>query len=259
MTELNIDAYMARLITQYKHSENLKFFIRTRLEAINTAMEAFPDPTKIDVDTNTGELLTLVGKILGFGRIHTVTKDPAIFGFDEDDVYKIVGFDEGGEWLDLADFGQTGLVISDDEYYRKFLKVRQVYLLGKRDVEAVEKCARILWGDDAGVLDSGNGRTVIATGRELTESEKQFWQIYAKIFPVPLGTRAVFHEGDMRVLGFGLGWGEFDEVVYPDGLPLMTDKGLKLITNNDEEIFTSAITADAPWMEEFDPLKIGEV
>lgn len=203
--------YLDRLIQQYRDAPNLKALIRGRLRALIDAADGIPRLSG-ELDDFTGDLLTKIGGILGFPRSHVVRKVPVVFGFGEASNVQIAGFGQGAVWEPAADFSSVRVSIEDDDTFRHFLKAHILALTDQSVIARVKDVAQHLWGDDAGVQSSRNGRIVIATGRTLTLAEGQFWPIYPRLFPVPFGVRVEFHEGPMRVFGFGEGWGGFREV-----------------------------------------------
>ena len=206
------DGYLDRLIQQYRDAPNLKALIRNRLTAMIDAADGIPRLSG-DLDDFTGDLLTKIGGIMGFPRSHVVNKIPRVFGFGEDSSVEIVGFSDTGSWLPAADFSTTRTTIDDDDTYRTFLKAHILSLGDDAKIATINGIAKQLWGEGAGVQSSRDGRIVVATGRDLTTAEGQYWPIYPRLFPVPYGIRIEFHEGPIRVFGFGEGWGGFQELV----------------------------------------------
>lgn len=205
------DEYLDRRIQQYRDAPNLEALIRGRLAALLDAAGGVP-VLDGDLDDFTGDLLTKIGGILGFPREHEVHNQPLVFGFGEDSRMQIVGFGQGGVWEPAADFSAVRVSIDDDDMFRQFLRAHILALSGDASIANITAIAKMLWGDDAGLQSSRNGRYVIATGRDLTLVEGQYWPVYPRLFPVPLGIRVEFHEGPIRVFGFGEGWGGFREV-----------------------------------------------
>ena len=205
------DEYLARRIHQYRDAPRLEALIRARLQSLRSAVDGMPS-LRGTLDDFTGDLLTKIGGILGFPRSHVVNNVPTVFGFGEASNMVIAGFGRGAVWYPAADFGQIRISIDDDDQFRLFLKAHILALNDQATIANVTAVAKLLWGDDAGLQRSRNGQIVIATGRELTAAEGKYWPIFPRLFPVPHGTLISFHEGPMKVFGFGKGWQGFREI-----------------------------------------------
>lgn len=184
--------------------------------------------------------------------------------------------DETSDWAECST-GLSELCLSDDLTYRKFLQVRRYQALGLLDLESLEECLRIFFGPQAAVLHSGQGRVVVAPGRELSNTEVALLQLYPRVLPVALGIEVRFHFGDLRVFGFGSGWGGFCEPEVPtddihlrtgkvfgfcdddlggfcepwalDGAPLGTEQETETLTDEQgRELYTGPLYQDATWM-----------
>lgn len=244
-----------RILTQYRESPKLLWLIKNYLLRSIEGHNAVCDfAENFDIDTATGDQLTIIGKRLGFPRCHCVCAPLPVFGFDceTDSTRLIAGFcDENSTWTGCADeYGVGELCISDDEMYRKFLKVRRRQFLRLYHRESLAESIVEFWGDQARILDSGHGRVVVAPGRDLTAAEKGVLQLYPRVLPVQIGIQVRFHFGDtLNVFGFGEGWGELcGQGDFPleteDNLPLETEDGLQLETETN--VFGSI------WMCEID-------
>lgn len=205
------DGYLDRRIQQYRDAPKLEALIRWRLRAMLEAADGLPVLSGT-LDDFSGDLLTKIGGILGFPRSHVVNKIPRVFGYGESSSMQIVGYGQGGTWLPAADFSSTRTEIADDETYRAFLRAHILSLGDNATLETITLIAKQLWGEGAGLQSSTNGRIVVATGRDLTLVEGQFWAVYPRLFPVPYGVRLEFHEGPVRVFGYGEGWGGYQEL-----------------------------------------------
>lgn len=252
----SIEERIERILTQYRESPKLIHLLRTylwQIEDVREHMEGMP--LRFDLDTATGDQLTLIGKRLGWPRSHCVCDVQPVFGFECEGFaseYPIGGFcDESVTWEDCGAFGLGEITIADDDVYRKFLQVRRYQMTAQFDLASLQECVRIFWGDDAVVLDSGHGRVVICPGRDLTSVETALLQLYPRVLPVALGVAVRFHFDTPYVFGFGEGWGGFCEPWEENGLPL-SDGVSNLVTEEGEEIFTGPLTRDAIWMCETD-------
>lgn len=180
-------------------------------------------------------------------------------------------------WAECAS-GLSEMCLSDDEVYRRFLKVRVYQFTGRFDLASLEECLRIFWGDEARALYAGQGRIVVAPGRDLSDQEIQLLQLYPRVLPIALGVTVRFHFGEKRVFGFGEGWGGFMEPDLvttqeteawlktgkifgfcddaggfcedwlPEGAQLGTEAGDDIVDEMDNDIYTGPMTEDAAWM-----------
>jgi hypothetical protein len=286
-TEELVEERINRILTQYRESPKLLHLLRTYLGAVaQTALQVCDLPERFDLNTAVGDQLTLIGKRLGWPRCHCVCDISPVFGFecaDEISLRPIVGFNcddtYGGvsSWAECAS-GISEICLNDDEIYRKFLQVRVYQHTARFDLASLEEALRIFFGPTAYVLYSGQGRVVVSPGRDLTDQEILLLQLYPRVMPLALGVEVRFHFGEQRVFGFGEGWGGFSEEsealtqaglgfqrtgkVFgfcddwggfcedwkPDGLPIVTEQGKVLMTENNEPILTGPLTEDANWM-----------
>lgn len=247
-----------KILTQYRESPKLLSLIKNYLgQAASVAVSICSIPSFFDLDNAVGDQLTLLGKRLGWPRCHCVCAPQAVFGFECEGVFSyttLVGFcDSLSNWEDCGPFGSSDICLDDDEVYRTFLKVRRYQYLSMYDKQSLTKCVRLFWGEQAQVLDDGRRRVVVAPNRLLDTSEKMLLQLYARVLPVAPGIKIRYHFGDEgAVFGFGEGWGGFCEEWEPDGLPLITETGEILVTENGDPIMTGPLTRDASWMCEID-------
>lgn len=252
MTEQRMD----KVLTQYRESPKLLFLIKTylsKLEEMHLQVDGLP--TLFDIDFAIGDQLTILGKRLGWPRCHCVCETQPTFGFQcEDGTSNVSGFCDGSvTWESCGDFGVGDICISDDETYRKFLKVRRYQMLYRYDSQSLDESLEILFGENAKVLYSGQRRIVITAGRYLEDPEIALLQLYPRILPVALGIQVRFHfyKGTRQIFGFGEGWGGFCEELNND-LYLTTEEGDYITTEEGDRIISDAILGDALWMCEFD-------
>lgn len=242
---------MGKVLTQYRESPKLLFMIQTYLKAAEKiTLQSCDLPNFFDIETAIGDQLTIVGKRLGWPRCHCVCDVQPVFGFECDGVveeYPVAGFcDDSVTWVDCGEFGIGDVCIADDELYRKFLKVRCYQMQAFFDVESLNKCLQILFGENASVLDAGHGRVVVAPGRTLSDVEIALLQLYPRILPVALGIEVRFHFDSPHVFGFGDGWGGFCEP-WVDFAEISTGSD-NLISELETSIVTGPLKRDAPWM-----------
>jgi len=253
---MDIEARVDKVLTRYRESPKLLHVVRTYLRQvaeIGQALEALP--TAFDIDSATGDQLTLLGKRLGFPRLHCVCEIQPIFGFDcgpDARNLTFLGFCTDANWQGCVDIGVTDISIDDDEVYRKFLKVRRYQMLALFDLATLNDSVKTFWGDQAKVIDHGRGRVVIAPGRPLTTDEEFLIQVYPRVLPVGLGIQIRFHFGALRAFGFGEGWGGFCDGEAVDGLPLLTESDEEILTDGDEPILTDNLGIGSDWMCEID-------
>lgn len=254
-TETLVEDGINRLLTQYRESPNLIFLLRNYLARAAEVHAAICDlPDYFDIDTAVGDQLTLIGKRIGFPRCHCVCAVTPVFGFACDGQtfdFPIEGFCGDGSWADCGTNGISEICISDDETYRKFLKVRRLQMLRRYSIDDLTTAIREFYGPQAMVLDAGNRRVVLAPFRELTELETSLLQIVPRVLPVAPGIRSLFHFGIFPVFGFGDGWGGFCHEI--DGDPIIiTDGGAGLWHEDGFYISAGTVIRDADWMCEID-------
>lgn len=223
-----VEEGLNRLLTQYRESPNLIYFITTALEEIWEARDALCDlPEYFSLDDAIGDQLTLIGERMGFGRCHCVCAPRRIFGFkcaDDQglgDAY--VGFCEDGEWAACAGGGVVDICINDDELYRKFLQVRAYQARQLFDMESLTAAIRIFYGERARVLSADRGQVVIAPFRRLSDTERAVIKLVPRVLPVAPGIKIRFQINPYpNIAGFGEGWGGFcdeipGEAIFTDG------------------------------------------
>lgn len=255
--EAKVETRVDRVLTQYRESPKLLHLIRTYLRQAGDVMDAACSiPSFFDLDTAVGDQLTLLGKRIGFVRCHCVCNVQPVFGFDCTGVptdYVIAGFcDDAVTWVNCGPFGSSDLCITDDEIYRRFLKVRRYQLLALYDLQSLTEAVQTLWGPAASVMEARNGRVIVAPGRELTVVESALLPLYVRVLPIAPGIEVRLHFGQARVFGFGEGWGGFCDTMT-ESEPINTTGGGNLLTAPDEEpILATPLPVDAPWMCQID-------
>lgn len=252
-----VEQRMDRILTQYRESPKLLHLIRTYLRQIDAAYVSICDlPSFFEIDTAVGDQLTLIGKRLGWPRCHCVCIVQPVFGFACEgfpSLMPLVGFCENNIWEACGAFGIGEVCIDDDEVYRGFLRARRYQMLSFYDIESLTDALQAIYGETARVLDAGNGRVVLAPGRDLTVAEDALLQLVPRVLPVAPGIRQRYHFGpELQVFGFGEGWGGFCDVDY--GALLITTETDNEIETEDGSgwLSTGSIFGDAPWMCEID-------
>lgn len=252
-----VEERINRVLTQYRESPKLLHVLRTYLGAVADLHNQVCDlPSAFDIYSATGDQLTVLGKRMGWPRCHCVCDVQPVFGFECPGVtpdQPLAGFcDPNSTWSGCGEFSNGEICISDDEVYRSFLFSRRRQFTGMFGTESLEAALRDLFGPTARLLDSGNGRVVVAPGRDLTSTELSLLQLYPRVLPVALGVSVRFHFGDTFVFGFGTGWGGFCEDWFPDGTALAIEDGEEIATEFWEPIGTGSLYNGAPWMCEID-------
>jgi len=247
-----IEAEIDRVMTQYRESPNLLGILRADLNQIFEALQvACSVPDFFDINTAIGDQLTILGRRLGWPRDHCFCTTHPVFGFDcegESSFYQISGFCvEGARWADCIDFGTGTFTIDDDETYRKFLKVRRYQFLALYDIDSLNECARILFGPQALVLDSGNRKVVIAPGRTLTTYEASLLPLYRRVLPVAFGIDVYFHFRSLHPFGFGDGWGGFCDQGTINEI-FVTENEELFVTNTNKFLITGSRMLNSEWL-----------
>lgn len=207
-----VEAEIHRVGTQYRESPNLLGLMRGYLRQIEEVAQAVcAIPSFFDIDTAVGDQLTLLGKRLGWPRCHCVCDVAPVFGFACEGQVPggppIVGFCEGGTWVDCDEVGNSEICLDDDEVYRGYLKARRYQMLGLYDVASLQAAAQHVWGSAASVAEAGRGRVVLAPGRALSTAEAREMPLVIRVMPIAPGIRATVHLDPGPIFGFGTGWG----------------------------------------------------
>lgn len=254
--EAKVDGLIDKVSTQYRESPKLLHLVKTYLRQVGEVMDAVCSvPSFFDIDTAVGDQLTLIGGRLGWVRCHCICNTQPVFGFDCTGVpssYVIAGFcDQAITWVDCGPFGSSDLCITDDDIYRRFLKVRRYQVLALYDLQSLTEAVKILWGDAASVMDARGGRVIVAPGRALTVVENALMPLYLRVLPIAPGIEMRVHYGSQRVFGFGEGWGGFCDTMLPSE-PITAMSGDPLLADTGEPILATALPIDAPWMCQID-------
>ena len=248
-----VEAGIDRVLTQYRESPKLLHLIRTYLRQAWQAGNAVCDlPDGFNIDTATGDQLTIIGKWLGFPRCHCVCTVQPVFGFPCDvqlpGSRPIVGFCEGGLWLGCETDGISEICILDDDLYRRLLIARSYQMQSRYGWDDLTAAIQALFGPQARVMASGHGTVVLAPFRTLSAIETAVLQVIPRVMPIAPGISTRWHFGTFSVFGFGEGWGGFCEPWEMDGLSLITETGASLVTEAGTEIFTGPLYRGADWL-----------
>jgi hypothetical protein len=207
-----------RLATQYRESTNFRALVETYVKQIETAGRAACGITPLDIDTATGDQLTIIGKLLGWPRVNCNGPTEPVFGFDcgcDPSGLTIGGFCDSNWLCDDAPPRRGSYEFTDDEEYRRFLLA--IRYRHRRDYtrDSLAAAARALFGGNAGVLDSQIGNPSVFTGRALTSTERTIGHLFAQVLPVAPGLRLRIYETTGAPFGFGAGWGGFCTGDFP--------------------------------------------
>lgn len=216
-----VDASLDRLLTRYRESRKFKALLSVYLTEIAEAGARFDAIAgAFDIDDAPGELLSVIGRQLGWPRTHCVCSTDTVFGFECEGVPElqpIVGFchDDYSSWAGCS-ISTGEIEISDDDIYRAMLKCRVRQVRGDFNLESLNYCIRELFGPTARVVHTGQFTVTVAPGRELSVVEQEMLQVYPRVLPVAMGVRLMFHFDNAPVFGFGEGWGGFCDVAGDD-------------------------------------------
>lgn len=251
--EAFVEEGINRIITQFRESPGLLFMIRTYLRQLWTAQNSICElPASFNLDTATGDQLTIIGKWMGFPRCHCVCDTQPVFGFGCDiqlpGTRPIVGFCEGGIWLDCATDGVSEICITDDDLYRRLLVARAYQFDSRYSFADLTEALQAIFGPQAGIMDAGHGFVVLAPLRELSDIETALLQVIPRVLPIAPGISSRWHFASRNPFGFGDGWGGFCDPWLPDGTNIETEGGVSLVTEDGDEFLTSALTKDAEWL-----------
>lgn len=248
-----VESGIDRVLTQFRESPKLLHMIRTYLRQVWQASQSICDlPAYFDLDTATGDQLTIIGKWMGFPRCHCVCDVQPVFGFTCDvqvlGSRPIVGFCEGGVWIECATDGVSEICITDDEVYRSLLISRSYQMQALYSWADLSAAIQAIFGAQARIMDAGHGEVIIAPFRALTDLETAIMQVIPRVLPIAPGITTRWHFGTRPVFGFGDGWGGFCEAWRPDGLPIAAGTDAILATEDGTEIWTGPLYKDADWL-----------
>lgn len=252
-----VEERIDRVLTQYRESPKLLHLIRTYLRQVEIVEQSICDlPSFFDIETAVGDQLTLLGRRMGWPRVHCVCNVQPVFGFDCNtsvSLDPIEGFCTSATWEECTDTGIAYISMDDDEIYRKFLKVRRYQITKQFNRASLKASILELFGESAKIMASGNGEVVIAPFRELSSLEKTLLQLYPRILPLPLGVRVKFHFGSSQLFGFGFGFLGFCEGSGGDGTPLVTEETEEyILTDSSEQILVNSANDNPEWLCKID-------
>lgn len=206
-----------RILTQYRESPNLIGVIRAALsELADVAERGDAIQAAFDIDTSTGDQLTMIGKWLGWPRTHCQGSRAKVFGFacEEDDCsvgYPVLGFCEGARFACEGALFEE-FTFSDDALYRRYLKARAVAINAAQtndySRDDLVAAASALFGDDCVIVKERRGETILCLTRFFTSAELQILHLAEHVLPIPPGVTLTWAHCDGEIFGVGTGWGE---------------------------------------------------
>lgn len=174
-----------------------------------------------DVETATGQTLTLIGENAGWPRCHCNVRIKPYFGFScGSNPCVVAGGVSGfklGPFICEGPIPREDYCFEDDELYRGFIKAFARKAQSNGTVDDINASIRDLWGEDASVIDANYGTVLIGTGRVLTGEEVTLGELYRQVIPVANGMGLII----LETLGAGC----------PD-IYLNSDGSLSIIGNN---------------------------
>jgi hypothetical protein len=205
---------LGHLATQYREAQHLRAYLTVLLGQVeDLAIQACHLPEKFDLDTAVGDQLTILGKYLGYPRLHCKGILKPVFGFECAEggcqsIYPIAGLCEPGSvWIGCSGPKFDDYVFDDDEEYRTYLRVRRYQFNGLYDWDSLLFCLRSLWGDTAYIVRAERDEVLLASGRTLSNHEKSLLPLTVAVLPIiPTATVRV-HIDPVMPFGFGEGWG----------------------------------------------------
>ncbi|MEM7651875.1 MAG: DUF2612 domain-containing protein [Pseudomonadota bacterium] len=255
-----VEERMGRIISQYAGAEKLQGLIRAYLEAIDDPFQVILDiQAAFDLDSATGDQLTLIGRRMGFPRTQEVCEVPSVFGFEypteaaAEGNYPIGGFGSGAGWLADAEFTVAEITVRDSEY-RKLLKCRRYQMNEFFDIDSLRAAIQDLWGDTAKVYFARRKEVVVGPGRELTDYESGLLEIYARAIPVALGMDLRFSLQTEKIFGFGTGWSGF---IGDTGVPIQGGFNKALEADTGTAMQAEGFARTAPWLQRIQPNPFG--
>lgn len=253
------DDSISKILTQYRESPKLLSVIDHWLQILEEVMIQINSiPDYFDLDTAVGEQLTFIGKRMGFVRTHCVCTTRFVYGIETPycepkPFIEIAGLcDSSATFIDCDENGSGIVTIYDDELYRNCLKVCAYRIGNQYSWDDLTNAIQILFGVNAIIAASGNGRVVIWPGRAITNEEFVLLQVYARILPVAMGIKIFFHLGVNRIAGIGTGWGGFCELIS-EGDNVVDSLGNNVVDSLGNNVITAQTLSDADMLCEYDP------
>lgn len=220
-----VEPQIDRLATQYREATKFIGILKAQLEEIQDVARILCGlPGYFDLDGSVGEQLSFIGKRMGWPRRHCVCVTLPVLGFEYADPpagiqIPIAGNCEDATFLACGATGAGEVELTDDETYRRFLRVRRYQMRRLYDISSLQNAAQVMWGATARIHDGQPGTVVIAFGRALSDYEAAILPLALRVLPIAPGIRPLVHFGFGPILGFGQGWAgncEGGEVLCPE-------------------------------------------
>lgn len=206
-----------RILTQYRESPKLLGLIRAALsELADVAERGDAIQSAFDIDTSTGDQLTMIGKWLGWPRTHCQGSRAKVFGFacEDDDCsvgYPVLGFCEGARFACEGALYEE-YTFNDDALYRRYLKARAAAINAAQTNDYTREdlvaAASALLGDECVIVKERRGEIILCLTRFFTSAELQILHLAEHVLPIAPGIKLTWAHCDGEIFGIGTGWGE---------------------------------------------------
>lgn len=224
-----VDERLSRVATQFRESPIFLGIAETYLGAlVEPTAVARAIPCYFDLDTAVGNQLTMIGKWLGFPRCHCVCRTMPVFGVSYDQcggepppgAFEIVGVcDEESSLIDCQDTVNSEICVRDDELYRRILYVRRYQYLSLFDYRSLTEAVRLMFGEQAFVVDRLDGSICVVPMRGLTSAEEAALPVIFRALPIAPGIIGLIHRGSRPIFGVGEGWSGPCDPVFDEECP----------------------------------------
>lgn len=210
-----IDERLSRVLTQYRESDNLLGLITEYLKALGNIGAQIDELNEaFNIETSTGNQLTLIGKWLGWPRTHCEGQRLPVFGYPCEGYrinYPVKGYCEGVRYS-CAQTPYQSYTFEDDDEYRNWLIVRGAAIVAQQtsnfSYPLLEQTASIIFDDDVIVVRTLPGKITLCLTRYFTEYELSILHLVKEILPLPPGIGVVWAHCDGVPYGYGDGWGD---------------------------------------------------
>lgn len=200
-----VDRALCRIITQYRESPRLLGVLRAYVDEAHEVTDALCGmESKFDLAEAEGEQLTIVGKQMGFPRVHcrgayesvdpTPTVAPAplcdgrFFSVRPRNPRCAFRLDDGRTMCCGPDeTPRSDYTFTDDELYRRFLYARATQINGNADFKTLTAAINQVFGPQSYIGYSSDGVVVAIANRALTVEEKRVEPLYRLVMPLPMG------------------------------------------------------------------------
>ena len=217
LTEKHLDY----LICQYGQSANLRALFSAffaGFEIVEKDMAAIS--AAFDIETATGDALTILGERAGWPRTHCAAQCTPVFGWlcDDNERSGVLGWCEG-EWLcDENSTGRQDYTFVDDDLYRRFIKAKRLANASVGTAVELVEIARLLFdSDDVGIMGMENRKLDLLVQHHLTDEEFSVVELIKRILPAPIGTVVSIYESDGPPFGWDCGTGDCGTMGWCEG------------------------------------------